>query len=43
MLWNGNECGEKNQANENLKATFPSTDYERMKTTGEFKILYIFG
>jgi hypothetical protein len=33
----------KNQANGNLKATFPNTDYEGSKTTEEFKIFYIFG
>jgi len=30
-LWDGNECG-KRQNNENLKATIPSTLYDRSKT-----------
>jgi hypothetical protein len=34
MLWKGNGCG-KNESNENLKVTIPSTDYGRSKTTGE--------
>jgi hypothetical protein len=33
----------KNQAIENLKATFLSTYYEGTKTTGRLKIFYIFG
>jgi len=41
MLWNGNEFG-KNWANENLKATTPSTDYVRSKTTGKCEIFKIF-
>jgi hypothetical protein len=34
MFWNGNECVE-NQGNENLKATIPSADYNRLKAAGE--------
>jgi hypothetical protein len=34
MLWNGNECG-KNKSNENFKATIPSKNYDRIKTTRE--------
>lgn len=34
MFWNGNECV-KSQGNENLKATIPSEDYDRLKATGE--------
>jgi hypothetical protein len=30
MLWNGYECG-KNYGNENIKATVPSPDYDRLK------------
>jgi len=42
MLWNGNECGGKNWVNENLKATIPSTDYDRSKTAGKCGIFKIF-
>lgn len=34
MLWDGNEC-EKNQGNENLNETIPSTDYNKPETTTE--------
>jgi hypothetical protein len=42
MLWNGREC-RKNEGNENLKATIPNTDYDRLKVTGECGIFQIFG
>jgi hypothetical protein len=34
MIWNGNECA-NNYSNENLKATVPSTDYDRSQTAIE--------
>jgi len=34
MLWKGNECN-KSLGDENLKATIPSTDYDRSKRAGE--------
>jgi len=34
---------EKLQGNENLKATIPTTDYERSKPTGECGIFQLFG
>jgi len=42
MLRNGNECGE-NWGNENLKATIPSTDYDRSKTAEECGIFSYLG
>jgi hypothetical protein len=34
---------EKNQGNENIKATIPSGDYNRSETTGECGIFQLFG
>ena len=34
---------EKNKGNENLKATSPSTDYDRSETIGECGIFHLFG
>jgi hypothetical protein len=36
MLWNGKECG---WSYGNIKATIPSTYYDRLKTTEECRIL----
>ena len=41
MLHNGNECGKK-LCNQNLKATIPSTDYDRKKNTAECGIFQLF-
>jgi hypothetical protein len=35
-LQNGNECGEKEEGDENLKAIIRSTDCDRPKTTGDW-------
>jgi hypothetical protein len=35
MPWNGNKCG-KIQDDENLKASIPTTDFDRSKTTEEY-------
>jgi len=42
MLGNGNEC-EENEGNVNLKATIPSTDYDRSKTAGEYGTHQLYG
>jgi hypothetical protein len=36
-----NECGKKS-GNENLKATIPSKDYDRLKTTRECGMFQLF-
>jgi hypothetical protein len=40
MLLSGNECG-KNDGNENLKGSIPSTDYDTLETSGECGIFQI--
>jgi hypothetical protein len=35
MLWDGNDCGGKNESNENLKTAISSKTYDRPKTTGK--------
>jgi hypothetical protein len=42
MLWGGNECG-KNERNEDLMTTIPSTHYDRSNTTEECGIFQLFG